>query len=49
MRGFAVVSRAAGPVAHIADERERPVPRHIWRPADEGVPYRKNMEGAPPD
>ena len=39
MRGFAVISRAAGLVAHIAEERERPAARHIWATAEEAVPY----------
>jgi len=30
MRGFAVVSRAAGLVAHVGEEQERPAGRYIW-------------------
>jgi citrate synthase len=40
MRGFAVISRAAGLVGHILEEHQRPVARHIWDLAEEGVPYR---------
>ena len=39
MRGFAVISRAAGLVAHIAEERERPAARHIWAMVEREVPY----------
>ncbi len=39
MRGFAVISRTAGLVAHIAEEQERPAARHIWEVAEGAVPY----------
>jgi len=39
MRGFAVISRCAGLVAHIAEERERPSGRHIWEVVDKAIPY----------
>ena len=39
MRGFAVISRAAGLVAHIAEEQERPAARRIWEVAEGAVPY----------
>ena len=39
MRGFAVISRAAGLVAHIAEEQARPAARHIWQVAEGAVPY----------
>lgn len=40
MRGFAVVSRAAGLVAHIAEEQRTPTGRFIWDLVDHAVPYR---------
>ncbi len=39
MRGFAVVSRAAGLVGHILEEQQRPAARHMWKLVQEGVPY----------
>jgi citrate synthase len=39
MRGFAVISRSAGLVAHIAEEQQRPAARQIWAAAEETVPY----------
>jgi citrate synthase len=39
MRGFAVISRSAGLVAHIAEEQQRPAARQIWAAAEEAVPY----------
>lgn len=39
MRGFAVISRAAGLVAHIAEEQQRPSGRHIWDLVDKSIPY----------
>lgn len=39
MRGFAVISRAAGLVAHIAEEQREPVGRFIWETIDNAVPY----------
>jgi citrate synthase len=38
-RGIAVISRAAGLVGHIAEERERPAARYIWESVEHGVPY----------
>jgi citrate synthase len=40
MRGFAVISRAAGLVAHVAEEQRQPTGRMIWSLIDEAVPYR---------
>ena len=39
MRGFAVISRAAGLVAHIAEEQQRPSGRFIWDLVDKAVPH----------
>jgi citrate synthase len=40
MRGFAVITRAAGLVAHIAEEQRVPTGRFIWTLIDQAVPYR---------
>jgi citrate synthase len=39
MRGFAVISRAAGLVAHIAEEQQRPSGRYIWETIDKAIPF----------
>jgi citrate synthase len=39
MRGFAVISRCAGLVAHIAEEQERPAGRFIWDLVDRSIPF----------
>lgn len=39
MRGFAVISRSAGLVAHIAEEQTDPIMRHVWRTVEHSVPY----------
>lgn len=39
MRGFSVLGRTAGLVAHIAEERERPSARFIWDLVDNTIPY----------
>ncbi len=39
MRGIAVISRSAGLVGHICEERERPAARTIWTMVDQGIPY----------
>lgn len=41
MRGFAVISRAAGLVAHIAEEQKSPAGRFIWDKIDHEIPYVK--------
>ncbi|KAA0911585.1 citryl-CoA lyase [Pusillimonas sp. ANT_WB101] len=42
MRGFAVISRAAGLVSHIAEEQRVPSGRFIWDNIDHAIPYVKN-------
>jgi citrate synthase len=39
MRGFAVVSRAAGLVSHIAEEQKSPSGRFIWETIDHAIPF----------
>lgn len=39
MRGFSVIGRAAGLVAHIAEEQKRPSGRFIWDLVDRSIPY----------
>lgn len=39
MRGFALVSRAGGLVAHIAEEQRKPSGRHIWDLVDHDIAY----------
>ncbi len=39
MRGFAVISRAAGLVSHIAEEQQVPSGRFIWETIDKAIPY----------
>jgi len=39
MRGFAVVSRAGGLLAHIREEQESPTARHIWDVVEETITY----------
>ncbi|MCD1645553.1 citryl-CoA lyase [Aurantimonas coralicida] len=47
MRGFSVLGRTAGLVAHIAEERRRPTGRFIWELVDDAIPYEadKTREG----
>ncbi len=39
MRGFAVISRAAGLVAHVMEEQDCPTGRAIWELVDGSIPY----------
>jgi citrate synthase len=39
MRGFAVISRAAGLVSHVAEEQQSPSGRYIWETIDQAIPY----------
>lgn len=39
MRGFAVISRAAGLVAHIAEEQQNPSGRFIWETVENAIAY----------
>ena len=40
MRGFALITRCAGLVAHVHEEQREPAMREIWRAAEEAIPYR---------
>ncbi|MDA0996665.1 MAG: citryl-CoA lyase [Proteobacteria bacterium] len=42
MRGFAVISRAAGLVAHIREEQDVPTARTIWDLVEHEIPYAGN-------
>lgn len=39
MRGFAVLSRAAGLIGHLFEEQRNPAGNAIWKAADAAVPY----------
>ena len=39
MRGFAVISRAAGLVSHIVEEQSSPSGRFIWETVEGAVPF----------
>jgi citrate synthase len=39
MRGFAIISRAAGLVAHVHEERNQPAAPTMWHLCEESIPY----------
>ncbi len=39
MRGFAVISRAAGLLSHIVEEQQEPSARFIWDTVERAIPY----------
>jgi citrate synthase len=39
MRGFAILARCAGLVAHVCEEQQQPAMRAIWDAAEGAVPY----------
>ncbi len=39
MRGFSVLGRTSGLIAHIAEEQKRPTGRFIWDLVDKAIPY----------
>jgi citrate synthase len=39
MRGFAILARCAGLVAHVREEQTKPSMRAIWEAAEAAVPY----------
>ena len=39
MRGFAVISRAAGLVAHVVEEQQSPSGRFIWDTVEHAIPF----------
>jgi citrate synthase len=45
MRGFAVISRAAGLVAHIVEEQKNPSGRFIWDTVEHAIPFVPAVEG----
>ncbi|KAG0774373.1 hypothetical protein G6F22_014114 [Rhizopus arrhizus] len=46
MRGFAVISRAAGLVSHVAEEQQSHSGRYIWETIDHAIPYIALVAGA---
>ncbi len=45
MRGFALIARAAGLVAHLAEEQERPAASYIWDLVDHAIPFEGETAG----
>ena len=46
MRGFAVISRAAGLVAHIVEEQKSPSGRFIWDTVEHAIPFVHGENGS---
>ncbi|KJK17304.1 citrate synthase [Burkholderiaceae bacterium 16] len=46
MRGFALLSRTAGLVAHLLEEQETPSGRFIWKLVDQAIPFSAQEDGA---
>jgi citrate synthase len=46
MRGFAVISRCAGLLGHILEERDTPAAPAVWRLANEEVEYAGEAGGS---
>jgi citrate synthase len=44
MRGFAVISRAAGLVGHIREEQTNPAMHALWTAGEKAVPFDANPE-----
>lgn len=44
MRGFSVLGRTSGLIAHIAEEQQRPTGRFIWDLVDNAIPYEGESE-----
>jgi citrate synthase len=40
-RGFNLIARCAGLVGHLLEELEEPAGYHIWKLAEEGIPYQE--------
>ena len=40
-RGFNLIARCAGLVGHLLEELEEPAGYHIWKMAEEGIPYQE--------
>lgn len=49
MRGFAVLARCAGLVAHVREEQQRPTLRAVWEAAERAVPYGVGEAAVPED
>jgi citrate synthase len=42
MRGFALISRCAGLVGHVAEEQANPAMREMWHAVEKAVPYEED-------
>lgn len=47
MRGFAILARCAGLVAHVHEEQRQPAMRAIWEAAERAVPYEGSLDDPP--